>query len=938
MANPWDNDPIVGTAGGAPNAATQLGRPVITTGPKPVAPSLPQGYTTDPNAKPALPTPGLPREFTMPDKFEPAGPADLKPLGISGGPYLVNRKTGEVKLIEQPKEVDRNDPVQQAIKNLGLDELLTNTRRAREQVDTGWATGLRGAAGGIIPGSARNNFLGILEGLKGGLTLEKLQALKDASKTGASGMGSLTESEGERLASSVAALGDQMSAEEFRRSLDIVEHHAAVLRAIQSGKNPADPAVQKEFDIKPIPELKDKKDDQAAILPVGGSAPGPLVVDVHGDRRPWESQEEYEARSRRGDGPPPPPPGWNGPNGGGNGGGGGQPIPDGGPNLGEQFLQGTKNDIAGLAQGAGSLIDVPTKVLGSAMALPADALGFHDVAQSWRNPTTIGGMVEKVAPTPQDWPGWLARKASEFAGGGAALPARAQQFLAEQLVGKVPEAGNYLGRIGELTPPRIAQAADQEGVRIPQPMVDASKRAKMGYLESTIGGGQAVRQGMDTALGDIEAKASQLGSEGVAQERGLMGQRVQDAMRGNLAKQRADASAIYSKADELAGGAPVYGREIAKQLDTDIAKLQRNPNVNKALIDYLNEVKADFVNSDTGGLVPKTVADLRDIRTNLSGEINRRNLTKTPAEAIISRALNMGKKDISRDMLDAGPNGRIASDLYREGDVRWRLAKMDERQLVDKLIGPADAPISGKDAISRAVQWLSSSGENGTYAARFWNKLSKQDQQDFAATVASTFGRKAPDEPFSAAQFIAATRTIPPSSRKLLFGDEGAQSIANLRALTKAYQDTSRFLNHSRSGVVINWGRELSGIATRGGISGAIGSAVGGAVGGVPGAVVGGTAGAAIGAGSKLLAEKLSARSLMNTDLSKWLAMAPRQTTEQGIMSHIGKLTSIAAKNPAIANDVLDLQHGLMQSLASPGPSMGRIAASPDHGPDNSNQ
>lgn len=504
-------------------------------------------------------------------------------------------------------------------------------------------------------------------------------------------------------------------------------------------------------------------------------------------------------------------------------------------------------------------------------------------------------------------------------------------------------AGALLG--GRIAQPRptgpinpIAEAAQEEGVPISRPIVDPTVRTKMGYLESTIGGNQPVRQSLDRTLSAIEQRAAQLRGSGTPQEAGVMGQRIQNTVANNIKAQRLMAGNLYDRAGELAGEAPVYGREIAKSLDADIAKLSRNPNQNASTINYLSGLKADFVNPATGDYLPKTMQDIRDFRTNLRGDINSRNLTQTPAEAIATRALNQGKRDIARDMLDAGPKGRVASDLYREADIRWRLARRDEKQIAEKLIGPADRPITGKDAMGRAMSWLSSGADNGTYAARFWQKLPSEDQADFAATVASKYGQKAPDEPFSPAQFIAATRNIPPSSRALMFGPEGAKSIANLRTLTKAYQETTKALNNSRSGQVMNWDREINGLLKGGGLGGTIGGVAGGAVAGPVGAATGAAAGAAIGAVTKTALQRMSARSLMNPDVSRWLATAPRQTSPAAIQTHVGRLTAIAARNPVIAHEVLDLQKSLSQSLGFQLPVAGKVAASPDQGPDNTNK
>lgn len=471
----------------------------------------------------------------------------------------------------------------------------------------------------------------------------------------------------------------------------------------------------------------------------------------------------------------------------------------------------------------------------------------------------------------------------------------------------------------------LAEAARAEGVPLSRPIIDPSRRTPMAYLESSIGGGGPVQRSLRATEEALESRAGEIAGRGAPQTPDLMGQRAQDAMRRDLTQQRAQASKIYDRASELSSTLPVYGQQIVQELDTELAKLGRNPNSNRALINYLESVRGDFINAD-GRLVAKTVDDIRQIRTNLAADLNTRNLTRTPAERIISRALDKGRRDIERDLLDGGPKGAQARDLYREGDVRWKLAKRDEKQVVERLLGPADNPISGKATMDRAMQWLNNGTEGRSQAARFWSKLNPTEKQDFAATVASSWGRRAPDEPFSPALFVANTRSIPPSSRRLLFGEEGARSIANLRALSRAYSDSISKLNNSRSGVVQNWNKFINSVTRH---SPTVGGMGGGAIGGVPGAIAGAAAGSAI-TGSMAYAHNLAARALMNPDLTRWLANAPRQTEPGAIRRYIDKLPGIAAKQPGIADEVLGLRTALLNSLSGSKASENDAAQAPD--------
>jgi hypothetical protein len=211
-----------------------------------------------------------PQPATAPQPMTVGTPRPKTPPAQTAAQAENDRLQNEKLRRELAKTPETDPALSQSIKNLGLDEWLTNVDRARTQIDTGFATGVLGSLAGHFPGTPRKDFLGALQGIKGASILEKLQALREQSKTGASGMGSLTEQEGERLANSIASLSPDMSADELRTSLDIVERHARALKAIGAGKDPGDPAVQKEFGIKPLPGEKgeDKGITQSAPLPL----------------------------------------------------------------------------------------------------------------------------------------------------------------------------------------------------------------------------------------------------------------------------------------------------------------------------------------------------------------------------------------------------------------------------------------------------------------------------------------------------------------------------------------------------------------------------------------------------------------------------------------------------------------------------------------------
>lgn len=260
-----------------PGAANSLGRPIYRKPPPQPSPQTPAQAKKD-----VLEVRKVEKDLAQPDeRYRPITAAERQSFGLDlKKPFVVNIKTGKPELISEGKDDDpAADPaLAKSIKGLGIDEWLTNVSRARKQIDTGFATGMLGSIAGYFPGTPRKDFLGALEGIKGASILEKLQALREQSKTGASGMGSLTEQEGERLANSIASLSPDMSADELQTSLDIVERHAKALQAISAGKDPNDPAVQQEFGIMALPGAEPAK---AALPPEN-----PLAKGGGGDQGP----------------------------------------------------------------------------------------------------------------------------------------------------------------------------------------------------------------------------------------------------------------------------------------------------------------------------------------------------------------------------------------------------------------------------------------------------------------------------------------------------------------------------------------------------------------------------------------------------------------------------------------------------------------------------
>jgi hypothetical protein len=151
-----------------------------------------------------------------------------------------------------------NPAQQKAQLNLANDEVLTAIQNARGKLDAGggWAAGYAARLPERLQPQSAIDLGGALNTITARLTLDKLAALKQASPTGASGLGSLTEREGALLRDSVAALGQTQSPDVLRENLAAVERHYRNVIALSQGEDYRDPKVAEKYGIVPMPSAK----------------------------------------------------------------------------------------------------------------------------------------------------------------------------------------------------------------------------------------------------------------------------------------------------------------------------------------------------------------------------------------------------------------------------------------------------------------------------------------------------------------------------------------------------------------------------------------------------------------------------------------------------------------------------------------------------------
>lgn len=157
-------------------------------------------------------------------------------------------QTSEEVSSEQEKEGRKL--IQRALQT---DSVIEAINIARDQIGEGWATGnfFGGDLWQGVPalGQGSANLNATLSGLQGSIINDTIAQLKELSASGASGYGSLTETEANRLAAAVGALQQTQDAEALRTNLARVEKHYRNALALLNGEDPRNPEVAERYGV-----------------------------------------------------------------------------------------------------------------------------------------------------------------------------------------------------------------------------------------------------------------------------------------------------------------------------------------------------------------------------------------------------------------------------------------------------------------------------------------------------------------------------------------------------------------------------------------------------------------------------------------------------------------------------------------------------------------
>jgi hypothetical protein len=432
----------------------------------------------------------------------------------------------------------------------------------------------------------------------------------------------------------------------------------------------------------------------------------------------------------------------------------------------------------------------------------------------------------------------------------------------------------------------IIEAGQRQNIPIRQPDARPGKRADFAAVEASETGNPIVRRAMQQDEAAVQGRVSEVGGPGKALDDFELGQRVQKAGEGFLARTGKQADALYERARTKAGGASGSADEAIASIDGHIAELRSTgEKTNAEAIKYLEDLKSDLA----GGA---SIDRLRNIRKNIRGQISSRNLTATDTERRVGDVMTALGRDVERILPpDAAAAFKGADKFYRE-----RMEFKD--QVIRRFVGRKDDPISPEMAAQRFNSFMRSK-DFGRFS-RMMKELAPEDRTDIAATVAEGLG-KARNGEFSLAALSTNIDRFSPRALREVFGEDGAKAIADLKIIARAKADAAGALNNSRTGAV----------ASRNGLKDIVLGLFGYGVGGIPGAI----GGAVLRRVSEKIGSTRQARLLLNPDFTKWLRQTPPSANPKVINAHFARLSKVAANDAVFAADVKALQSTLAEQF-----------------------
>lgn len=491
-------------------------------------------------------------------------------------------------------------------------------------------------------------------------------------------------------------------------------------------------------------------------------------------------------------------------------------------------------------------------------------------------------------------------------------------------------AGYGLGKLGDLyrgrfgggpaTPPPTGNAVVDAAANQNIPIIGADAipgtRGVTSFLETVPGSTGLIRNRMQAGVDAVENRVANLTPEHIMPaDRTGVGEQVQAGAQNWIRRSGDIGGRLYDRAYQLSNGAQATPTTMLDTIDQHLGDLGRTPAANRQKIEALTTLRNDLVDPATGAPRPLDIDSLRNIRTGIREQMNAGNVRSSDLDRRLDEVMDAGRNDIQASL--AGNPRALAA--FGRADQFWadRVHRVDN--VMSKVIGKADDPNSGEQVMAKIENLAAPRTGNSENLRSLLSSLRPDEREQVAANVAHSLGRATPDADFSAQRFFTQVNKLSPRARTAIFGQQGADALADLATVAEGRAGAQASLNNSGSGRVSNWWRALRGTMGIGVGYGAATSPVATAAGTT--ALLGGA--------------NLSARVLTNPAFARWAAQGFRVSTARGIENSLQRLGTVATSNPGIRAEVLGIQQRLAQAVNDNAPAVARAAASDGKGPDN---
>lgn len=456
-----------------------------------------------------------------------------------------------------------------------------------------------------------------------------------------------------------------------------------------------------------------------------------------------------------------------------------------------------------------------------------------------------------------------------------------------------------LGVMGR-NPPRgpapdmaVIEAGQRQGVPIRQPDARPELRGDFANLQTGQYAGPMVNQARQTDNAIIEQRVAEVGGQGNPSDQYALGTRVQAAGDRYIASTKAQANRLYDRVREVSAGKTVIARNADAALDANIKELRAaGENSNAAAINYLEGLRSDI---DRG----LTVDAVQNLRSNMRGQLSERGLTGTDTDRRVMQVIDGMNQDLTEQL------PAEASAALRAADAFYRKRQEFINGTLKQFMGDRGNPLPAETAATRLLSITQGKGNYDRFA-KMWGQLDDGEKADVAATIAASLGRKQNGD-FSPATLIRSldpVKGINPRTARLVFGEEGAKALNDLRLIAQAKTDTANALNNSKTGVMVN--RASGGLRSL--LLGGLGFSTGGPAGAIAAPIAEGV--------FRRIGEERAARLMLNPDFTKWLRAMPEATNPKAINAYFGKLKASAARSQVAANDVEAFTAAVMEAFA----------------------